>query len=105
MSDGFPDFPPGPRWFLGLRILPRSPLGKPLGIRLVEGTDETDISEIAKGGPSVIYVFGTKVTIEEVAPAIHAMFTNTGPTVRTVFHDKLAGVYLPVALPIIEGEQ
>lgn len=92
------DFPPGPRWFLGVIVEP----GR-VGICVVEGTDESDPAELGLGIPTAIYVFGEPITETEVLPVVQGMFSGTGPRLTDAFGDRLAGIIKVSKVPVLPG--
>lgn len=95
----FPSFPPGPRWFVGLRIEPHR-----VGIVIEPGQHDTNPAVLDRlEGSQAVYVFADAVTDDELLPVVQAMFERTGPTMVEVFQDRIETVYMGVPVQAPEG--
>lgn len=92
-------FPPGPRWFMGILVRPGH-----VSIRVVEGTNTSRPETLDLGTPDAVYVFGVKVTEEELLPLIRMMFEETGPSLIESCADKIEGIWMGIPLPATPGE-
>jgi hypothetical protein len=95
----FSTFPPGLRWFVGLRIEE----GR-VGIMVREGTDKSDPLDLDMRGSSAIYVFGDKITEEELKPVVRRMFMQTGPPITEVYAGRIENMLTPMYVWVPEDE-
>ena len=96
----FPSFPPGPRWFVGLRV----EAGR-VGIAIREGQHDTNPAVLEDlDGSHAVYVFATPIAESDLVPVVQAMFDRTGPTMVEVFQDRIETMYMAIpTAPLPEG--
>lgn len=92
-TNQFPEFPPGPRWFVGIRV----EQGR-VGILVREGASDSDINDLDLPFCHAVYVFVDKITETDLMPVVQAMFQQTGPRLSEAFEGRIANMYSPTPM-------